>query len=96
MNVNGKEIGVRDMTYEQVGAMLNEASPRKDGHNLRVVLTTYEEDSLTGINGMTTGYTLCVLVADALRASGGEPTFGYSYDAATRTFMTTPTDKDKE
>lgn len=87
MNINGTQKSLEGMRFSEIGKMLQEASPAKDGIGLRVELTEHEEAVFESNFGMIIGYAICDVIADAVKAVGGIPKMQYTY--ANRIFTTT-------
>ena len=73
MKVNGVFRSPMGMNFAQIGKMLQEASPDKDGVGLRVVLSGEEENIFESNFGMAIGKAMSELVADAVKESGRDP-----------------------
>jgi len=87
MNINGKTVSLSGMTFTGIGKLLQEASPKKDGLGLTVELTENEEGIFCSEVGMTVGYAISDLIADHVKAAGGDPSkIHYTY--SDRVFQT--------
>ncbi len=87
MNINGTRKSLDGMRFSEIGRVLQEASPNKDGIGLRVELTEEEEAVFESNFGMKIGYAICDTIADAVRKAGGVPKMQYTY--VSRIFTTT-------
>lgn len=87
MVVNHKPVVVEGKSFIQIGRMLKEASPKKDGVGLRVLLNTQEEGILERHFESTAEAALVKLVTEAVVKAGGQPN-GFSYTYAKRLFIT--------
>lgn len=88
MNVNGVPKELRGMSFQEIGEMLQEASPNKDGVGLRVELTQREDCVFEENFDTAVGRAICELISDAVITAGGKPRFQYNYCG--RIFTTTP------
>ena len=88
MNINGTSQSLEGKSFSEIGKLLQEASPAKDGVGLKVELTEEEESVFESNFGMTIGYTICEVIADAVKAAGGNPR-GFKYTYSNRIFETT-------
>lgn len=79
MNINGTTHYLEGKSFTEIGELLRNASPDKDGLKLRVELTEDEEMVFSRAFGFAVGYALCDILGDAIRAAGGEPQIGYMY-----------------
>jgi len=88
MNINGKTVSLQGMTFDGIGKLLQEALPQKDGLGLTAELTAQEEEIFCSNFGMAVGYAISDLIADHVRAAGGDPSkiqYVYSSDRVFRT-----------
>ncbi len=79
MNINGTSQSLEGKRFSEIGKLLQEASPAKDGVGLKVELTEDEERVFEQNFGMKIGYAICEVIADAVKAVGGNPKFEYTY-----------------
>lgn len=87
MNINGTYQSLEGKRFSDIGKLLQEASPTKDGAGLIVELTEEEEMVFEKNFGMKIGYAICEVVANAVKATGGNPKLKYTY--SNRIFETT-------
>jgi hypothetical protein len=87
--INGKQVVFEGRSFEEIGEELLRFSPEQDGSGLDVSLTEGEEAIFESIGGLTVGKTITTFIADAVRARGRTPRFGYQY--ANLSFKTTAT-----
>jgi hypothetical protein len=87
MNINGKSVSLRGMTFTEIGKLLQEASPKKDGLGLTVKLTEHEEEIFCSQVGLKVGYAISDLIADHVKVAGGDPS-KISYVYSNRVFRT--------
>ncbi|MDQ5949213.1 MAG: hypothetical protein QG589_339 [Patescibacteria group bacterium] len=88
MQVNGRFVSPRGKSFAQIGKLLQEASPAKDGVGLRVELTEAEEGVFEGNFGLAIGKAICEVIADAVREAGGNPN-GFKFTYSNLVFVTT-------
>jgi hypothetical protein len=86
--LNGQNVTFDRLSFEDVGRCLLAASPNKDGKGIRLELTPKEEGVLESVGGMTVGYSLVDLIADAIREKGGSDPTGLCYRYSNRVFTT--------
>lgn len=92
MKINGTPQSVQGKSFSEIGKLLQEASPAKDGVGLIVELTEEEESVFGDTFGMRIGYAICELIADAVKATGSKPKLQYKYLSHNRVFITTATE----
>ncbi len=68
--LNGKHVHFTGKTFAEIGKMLQEASPRKDGTGPTLELTPAEAGRFEIEFGFRIGYAICTLIADAAVADG--------------------------
>ncbi len=83
MKIGDKLCSLVGMRFSEIGKLLQEASPLKDGIGLLVVLTEQEEEVFVSNFGMKVGLALCEVTADAVKATGGNPKIYYTYSDLT-------------
>lgn len=88
MNINGTHQSLEGKRFSEIGKLLQEASPARDGVGLRVELTGEEEAVFEQHFGMKIGFAICSVIADAVKAIGGNPQ-GFRYTYSNRVFKTT-------
>lgn len=80
MKVNGVNKILQGMSYAEIGKMLQEASPDKNGVGLNVELTEQEEAIFERDYGLAIGRTISGLIAEAVKEAGKDPkSFRYVY-----------------
>ena len=88
MNINGKTVLLQGLTFTEIGKLLQEASPQKDGLGLTAELTAQEEEIFCSNFGIAVGYAISDLIADHVKAAGGNPSkirYVYGSDRVFRT-----------
>ncbi|OGI41592.1 MAG: hypothetical protein A2593_04920 [Candidatus Moranbacteria bacterium RIFOXYD1_FULL_44_9] len=88
MRVNGANKILQGMSYAEIGKMLQEASPNKNGVGLNVELTEQEEAIFERDYGLAIGRTIGGLIADAVKEIGEDPR-GFRYTYSNLLFITT-------
>lgn len=79
MNVNGTDQSFEGISLSEIGELLREASPTKDGVGLEVKLSTEEQMILAEYFGLNIGYAIHQVIEDAVKAVGGGPKLRYTY-----------------
>ena len=89
MKVNGLELPLHGVSLRQVGEMLVDASPNKDGVGIYAVFEEKEENTLEANFGMLFLRQLRASICEALRVQGKTPAFKIMYEVGTMTLTTT-------
>lgn len=89
MRINGNEVTLigKDISYEEIGKMLMEASLGRSGEGLVVTLTESEEEVFCQDYGLAVGRTISNLIGKEIKKEGREVKFKYTYTKYT--FQTT-------
>jgi len=78
--VNGRSMVFFGKSYAEIGELLRDASPAKDGVGLTVVLDEQEQDTFARHYGMNVGKTISTYINAAIRAKDGTPNkFRWAY-----------------
>lgn len=81
MIINGSNESLEEKTFEEIGILLRDASPNKDGIGLTLQLTGNEELIFGQHFGVLIGQGICNLIAHAIKDVGGNPlAFRYTYE----------------
>lgn len=89
MNINNAEHDIQGMTVEEIGQLLLNSSPNKDGLGINAVFTVQEHLFLEAKFGSFIGQDLFGYVVSAIQSGGGYPTKICSvYDIEDRRFRT--------
>ena len=86
--LNGKIIGFVGLNFHQIGERILEGSPAGNGKGIILVLTPREELAFESVGGLTVGYSIVDLVADAVQKKKGEKPKALKYVYANRKFTT--------
>lgn len=86
--MNGKSIDFSGHNFEEIGRILLDNSPNRDGREIRLELTESEQAAFACIVGMHIGGVLRSLIEDASAAAGNRIELAFVYDVMTRTFTT--------
>ena len=86
--LNGKDEYFFGMSLRQIGERLLALSPSDDGKGLKLRLESQEEQAFVRAGGLTVGYTIATLIADAIEKRDGTRPTDLSYQYQNQVFTT--------